>query len=101
MFSMESELIHRHCLRRRRNLPRGFILVKSAGRGGLRELAVPCSSKFGSVRATRALQDDSMCFSLRRASARKSSVSRAWSCVVRRIPSGIRSSIVTRVASLI
>ena len=52
---------------------------KPAGRGGLRELAVPCSSKFGSVRATRALQDDSMYFSLRRASARKPSVSRAWS----------------------
>ena len=56
---------------------------------------VPCVA-CSVVCALRALFKMSQCAFYSGASAQKFLVSRAWSCVVRRIPSGKRSSIVTR-----
>ena len=72
---------------------------KPGGRGGLRNFARALHVASSVVCALRALfKDDLLVFI--GASARKFLVSRAWSCVVRRIPSGKLSSNLSRVASL-
>ena len=72
---------------------------KPGGRAGLRQFAFALHVASSVVCALRALfKNDLLIFT--GASARKFLVSRAWSCVVRRIPSGKLSSNLSRVASL-
>ena len=72
---------------------------KPGGRAGLRNVACALHAASSVVCALRALLKDDLLISPS-ASARKFLVSRAWSCVVRRIPSGKLSSNFSRVASL-
>ena len=72
--------------------------TRRARRSAQVRVCIACS-KFGSVRAARALQGGLIDF-YPSACARKFSVSRAWSCVVRRTPFGILNTNLTRVASL-
>ena len=84
----------------RKNLTFSLMLgSKKGGRAGLRKFACALHVASSVVCALRALfKNDLLIFTS--ASARKFLVSRAWSCVVRRIPSGKLSSNLSRVASL-
>ena len=73
---------------------------KPGGRAGLRNVACALHVASSIVCALRALLKMFHCVLYSGASAPNFLVSRAWSCVVRRIPSGKLSSNRTRVASL-
>ena len=75
-------------------------IEKPGGRAGLRNVACALHVASSIVCALRALLKMFHCVLYSGASAPNFLVSRAWSCVVRRIPSGKLSSNRTRVASL-